>query len=197
MPSFDLIDLAAFQRIDQPFPHAIAPAVLPHDLALALHAWLLGTDRWHLTTEDFYSQYEFSLLADPLPQHLQALLAPDTLAAVTQHLGRVFGHSEFQLVDVTAHRLVAGQRIALHDDYLGPEETHRLVLHLNPAWQDSHGGYLMLFASSDAADVTHVIRPAFNSGFAFEISAASHHAVSEVHGMDRYSLVFTFQAVVA
>jgi Rps23 Pro-64 3,4-dihydroxylase Tpa1-like proline 4-hydroxylase len=190
----ELLHLAPLQQVDLPFPHAAGAGILPIDFARALHTWLLETDRWHLTTADFYDQYEFSLLDAPLPADLAALLAPGTLDAAVQELCRVFTQPALRLVDVTAHRLVDGQRIALHDDYLGPEETHRLVLHLSPDWQDAHGGYLMLFSSADATHVSHVVRPAFNTGFAFEISPQSHHAVSQIHGLDRYSVVFTFQA---
>ena len=67
-------------------------------------------------------------------------------------------------------------------------------LQLNRGLSDADGGFFMLFSSSDPADVHKVIRPASLSALAFEISPTSYHAISQMHGNVRYSVVFSFYA---
>ena len=43
-------------------------------------------------------------------------------------------------VDVTAHKLVAGQTIRIHNDYLPEGESHRLLLQLTEAGNPNTGG---------------------------------------------------------
>jgi Rps23 Pro-64 3,4-dihydroxylase Tpa1-like proline 4-hydroxylase len=97
-----------------------------------------------------------------------------------------------RLIDVSAHRLVPGQVIRLHNDYIEDAETHRFLIQLNRGWQATQGGLLMLFAEEDASSLQHVILPIHASGFAFEISPSSFHAVSKVKRGERYTLVYTF-----
>ena len=53
----------------------------------------------------------------------------------------------------------------------------------------------MLFNSADPTDIHKLFRPVNLSGLLFEISAASHHAVSQVHGGARYSLIYSLRAI--
>ena len=96
------------------------------------------------------------------------------------------------LVDVNAHRLTPGQVIRVHNDYIAGAETHRLLIQLNAGWATAQGGLLMLFEEEDVASVRNVILPVHGSGFAFEISPRSFHAVSEIRNGERYTLVYTF-----
>ena len=48
-------------------------------------------------------------------------------------------------------KLVKGQTIRIHNDYLGEEEeaeTHRILLQLSENWKEDNGGYLMFFIDS-------------------------------------------------
>jgi Rps23 Pro-64 3,4-dihydroxylase Tpa1-like proline 4-hydroxylase len=99
------------------------------------------------------------------------------------------------LVDVVAHKLVNSQHIGVHNDYINGDETHRLVLHFNPDWKEEHGGYLLLFNSSSADDMSKVVSPLNNSAFGFEISKRSHHAVSKIYNFIRYTIVYTFKNI--
>jgi hypothetical protein len=95
---------------------------------------------------------------------------------------------------VVAHKLLPGQRIAIHNDYLVVEETHRLTIQLNRGLSDADGGFFMLFNSGDPADIHRVLRPVRNTAIAFMISPESYHAVSRLHGGVRYTLVYSFYA---
>ena len=96
---------------------------------------------------------------------------------------------------MTAHRLTAGQRIRIHNDYIEKGETHRLIVQLNRGWTPGDGGHLMLFGSGRPEDVRVVLAPLSRQALVFEISHGSHHAVSEVVHGERYSIVYSFHAV--
>ena len=106
---------------------------------------------------------------------------------------RAFNEDHLEIVGVVAHKLVAGQHIGIHNDFIGAEETHRLVLQFNPHWIEENGGYLILFNSGKVEDVSKIILPLTNTAFGFEISEASYHAVSKIMGPPRYSIVYTFR----
>jgi Rps23 Pro-64 3,4-dihydroxylase Tpa1-like proline 4-hydroxylase len=105
-----------------------------------------------------------------------------------------FTDVKLDLVEVTAHKLLPGQTIRIHNDYVEGGESHRLLIQLNRGWTDSQGGLLMLFDSSRIDDVRRVIRPLHASATAFAISAKSFHAVSTIRGGERYTLVYSFKA---
>jgi 2OG-Fe(II) oxygenase superfamily len=98
-------------------------------------------------------------------------------------------------VEIAAHKLVPGQSIRIHNDYLEGAETHRLVIQLNSGWTSANGGLFVMFSSAFAEDIYRVITPLHNSAVGFAILGNSHHAVSTVHSEARYSLICSFQAL--
>jgi hypothetical protein len=76
---------------------------------------------------------------------------------------------------------------------LGAEESHRLLIQINEGWEASQGGLLMLLGSAEPESVQSVLLPVHGSGFAFEISPKSFHAVSSIITGERYTLVYTFR----
>ena len=176
-----------------PFPHFRTADLLDASSAADLLDWLDDHDPWQLTVADFYEQHEFSLLAPGAPDTLRSFVSPRIVAAIVAEMGSRLGAPALELVDVCLHRLVESQTIRIHNDYLGPEESHRLVIQLNRGWTVEQGGLLMLFGADAPESVTDVILPAHRSGFGFEISDRSHHAVSTIHGGVRDSLIYTFR----
>ena len=87
-----------------------------------------------------------------------------------------------------------GQTIRIHNDYVEGHETHRLLIQLNDGWTDENGGMLMLFGSASHRDLKRVVRPLHGSALSFEISPDSYHAVSTIHGGERFTLVYSFKA---
>lgn len=177
-----------------PFPHFCTERVLDKPTEANLFHWLKDNLHWEKVKTDFYQQYEFSLLDVSPPDHLSCLT--DRII-VNRELLEVFqdsfGIKNIELVGITAHKHVGGQSIGIHNDFIGKEETHRLVIQLNESWNPENGGFLMLFNSMNAQDVAKVIQPLSSSGICFEISPKSFHAVSKVYDFERYSLVYTFR----
>ncbi|MFM9951816.1 MAG: cyclophane-containing peptide 2OG-Fe(II) oxygenase YhhC [Saprospiraceae bacterium] len=194
MNNFSCINLSSSICTDHPFPHFSSALVFQNDVDSQLFDWFENTNSWSLTNAEFYDQYEFSFFNTEIPTHLQCIISAQTINTIQEKLKSVFDVKHFELVGVTAHKLVHDQRIGIHNDFIGEEETHRLVIHINPNWQDENGGLLVLFNSDKAEDITKIIKPVNNSALGFEISQRSNHAVSKVYNFTRYSIVYTFAA---
>ena len=189
--------LPSFERaraFPDPFPHVHVSNILSHEAANRVLGWLRARAPWTLRVESFYEQHEFSLLTSELCPEVAGLVSPAFLEAVRAELQRRFAVAEnLVLVDVGGHRLTAGQTIRIHNDFLDGQETHRLLIQLNDGWSAERGGLLMLFGGESPETLRHVVVPTHASGFAFEISSTSFHAVSSIKDGERYTLVYTFR----
>jgi Rps23 Pro-64 3,4-dihydroxylase Tpa1-like proline 4-hydroxylase len=168
--------------------------VLPKPLADSALAWMETDAPWSLRIANFYEQWEMHLDETTLPSGLAPLLHRSTVGCFVRTMFGPFTDVKLDLVEVTAHKLLPGQTIRIHNDYVEGGESHRLLIQLNRGWTDSQGGLLMLFDSSRIDDVRRVIRPLHASATAFAISAKSFHAVSTIRGGERYTLVYSFKA---
>lgn len=195
MPNTEYLDLSSAISQDIPFPHFSSTSVLKHNLEAKIYEWFQNTADWHLVETDFYEQYEFSLLNVTLPEDVACLVEKSFLDTIEHQFTQSFKVAGFELVDVVAHKLVNSQHIGVHNDFINGEETHRMVLHINPHWLEEHGGYLLLFNSVDSKDMAKVVSPVNNSAFGFEISRKSHHAVSKIYDFTRYTIIYTFKHV--
>ena len=175
-----------------PFPHAITREALPPVLVARALRWMEEEAPWTLRIADFYEQWEMHLDAQTLPDGLGDLVAPSIIARLVDEL-LPWGRGRVQLLEITAHRMTAGQTIRVHNDFRPGGETHRILVQLNRGWCDEQGGLLMLFGSSDAGDLRRTIRPAHGSGFGFAISERSFHAVSTIVDGERFTLVYSFR----
>jgi Rps23 Pro-64 3,4-dihydroxylase Tpa1-like proline 4-hydroxylase len=178
---------------DKPFVHARLATAVPLDAADAALAWLTTEAPWTLRVEDFYVQHEFSLRQVPLGEGIAPFASDVFVEQVRVGLRRALTvDKDLRLVDVNAHRLTPGQVIRIHNDFIEGAETHRMLIQLNHGWSAANGGLLMLFGDDEVNSVKDIILPRHASGFAFEISPRSFHAVSEIHAGERYTLVYTF-----
>lgn len=176
-----------------PFAHAVAPRLLDNETAATILEWFEDGAPWRLKLASFYEQYECNLHEAELPARIAPLTGPAFVAQLARHMLYPIADGQLELTEVNAHKLVGGQTIRIHNDYIGGAETHRVLVQLNRGWDDANGGMLMLFASPRAEDVIRMVRPTHASATSFEISPASFHAVSTIHGGERYTLVYSFR----
>ena len=186
----DSLQLSKFSAT--PFPHIVASEGLDPLSTSALLEWLEHEAPWELVEESFYEQYEFSLKDIDLPVAVSPLISPSSLRKLKTVIERAFETRLTDKIDITAHKLVVGQRIRIHNDFIEGQETHRVLIQLNRGWSDDQGGLLMFFGSKNSADLHHVFRPVHNSCVAFAISQDSNHAVSTIHNGERFTLVYSF-----
>lgn len=190
-----VVDLSSACLETDPFPFAVVSKALCNDVEQDALSWFERAAPWNLTEESFYSQYEFDMRNVELPSDIGQLVTEATFSALRELISALFQRRFRTTVDVTAHRLTAGQRIRIHDDYLEGGETHRLILQLNRGWAAGDGGHLMLFGGREPEDVRVVLAPVSKQALIFEISHRSHHAVSKVVRGERFSIVYSFYAV--
>lgn len=192
--SFQLED-ARSQFITEPYEHFFLDQIIADDLSQSLLKWLETSAPWNLVEASFYEQYEFSFWETELPQELSFIKSKTTLDYLCSTFEKVFNAKlDYNKVDVTAHKLINGQRIRIHNDFIPDEETHRLVIQINSGWVEENGGLLMLFSSSNADDISQVINPKNGCALGFAISPNSYHAVSRIYDGERYTLVYSFHA---
>jgi Rps23 Pro-64 3,4-dihydroxylase Tpa1-like proline 4-hydroxylase len=189
------MDFSGIKNFNKPYPHFAGLNILQNGGESMVFNWLNAEDTWELTEESFYTQYEFSLLDTKLPENLGWLKDSSTIAKIVALFSLQFGNAAIELVGITVHKLTDGHKIGIHNDFIGNDETHRFLIQINSAWADADGGYLMLFNSANPQDVAKIVRPVNNSGFGFEISGHSYHAVSTVRNYSRFTIVYTFKAI--
>jgi Rps23 Pro-64 3,4-dihydroxylase Tpa1-like proline 4-hydroxylase len=189
-----VLNFPPFEVYSEPFPYAVSARAFDDGVSANILAWLESEAPWKLVETDFYEQFEFSFLDAELPAALALLREQTFIDSLTTDVRKLFGVSLSGRVDATAHKLLPGQRIRIHNDFIPEAETHRLLIQLNRGWEDGDGGFLLFFNSPDPADVHKVLRPIHNSAVAFAISPDSHHAVTAIHGGERYTLVYSFYA---
>jgi Rps23 Pro-64 3,4-dihydroxylase Tpa1-like proline 4-hydroxylase len=191
--SFDsILSLTDINRYSQPFEYFTGSDIFCDGFDLDLLEWLEQYDSWKLVEKDFYEQYEFSFFDVELPSKLSRLTEGSFLDGVRAEIEQIFQTSLSSKIDFSAHKLISGQRIRIHNDFIEGQESHRLLIQLNRGWVDENGGLLMLFNSGDPNDIHKIFSPVHNSAVALEISPNSNHAVSTVYAGGRYTLVFSF-----
>jgi Rps23 Pro-64 3,4-dihydroxylase Tpa1-like proline 4-hydroxylase len=186
------VSLSSVQTFSSPFEFFVSPKALRSDLSASVLDWLETEAPWRLVETDFYEQYEFSLWNVAVPAHLLVLLEPHFLNELKRKVGDVFGTKLGSEIDVAAHKLIRGQRIRLHNDLVSEVKTYRLLIQLNRRYKDEDGGLLLLFNSDNSADIQRAFRPIHNSAIGFVVSPQSNHAVSTIHGDERFTLVYSF-----
>jgi Rps23 Pro-64 3,4-dihydroxylase Tpa1-like proline 4-hydroxylase len=184
------IEQGSFQK--EPFPYYVSAQALTEEASVSLLNWLESDAPWQLVETEFYEQYEFSFLNIGLPPTVATLLDRHNIQRIKEFVQTTFDVTLSDRIEMTAHKLLAGQRIRLHNDFIPGEETHRVLVQLNRGWDDANGGLLIFFNSNDPADIHRVLRPVHNSCAAFEISPDSNHAVTTIHGGERFTLVYSF-----
>lgn len=186
------LNLSSVEMFSKPFPYFVSTQAFCEETATAILNWLETDVPWKLVETDFYEQYEFSLFDIQLPQGISFLMEASFLSDLKSEVESLFHAGLSERIDLTVHKLIPGQRIRLHNDFLPGEETHRLLIQLNRGWTDEMGGLLLFFNSANPTAVHRIFRPLHNSLVGFAISPDSHHAVSTIHGGGRFTLVYSF-----
>src|ERR1700730_14900767 len=145
--------LSSVEVFSTPFEYFISPEALANDLSFAVLHWFETDAPWKLVETDFYEQYEFSLWDVEVPPELLVLRQRDFLGELKAKMEDLFKVELANDIDVAAHKLIPGQRIRVHNDYIAGEQTYRLLIQLTRSYKDEDGGLLLLFNSSDPGDI--------------------------------------------
>jgi Rps23 Pro-64 3,4-dihydroxylase Tpa1-like proline 4-hydroxylase len=186
------LQLSSVETFSRPFPYFHSPQAFTKDVSQEILNWLEFEAPWKLVETKFYEQYELSAADVELPACLSFLRKDFFLSELKVSIENLFRATLRSRIDLTAHKLVPGQRIRIHNDFIPGKETHRILIQLNRYWTDEDGGFLLLFNSSDPSDVHKILRPSHNSVVGLAITPNSHHAVSTIHHGERFTLVYSF-----
>jgi hypothetical protein len=180
--------------VKTPFPHFALPGLFDAETAAAVLNWLERDAPWAVESREFYIHHGCARLTERLAGSPVAVIAaPETLRCMRRHLERLFGITLSPRFDLAAHRMLPGHRIGLHTDCPAHgTETHRLLVNLNPGFEDEQGGHLILLDLHDPEESAVIVRPLHNSAVAMEFSDHSWHCVDEIRMGKRYSLVYSF-----
>lgn len=192
MSNSKLMELSGVRSYSEPFHYSIVSQAFPSSLSLNILDWLESETSWKLVKTDFYEQFVVSLLDVELPEHLSLFRDTKHLQTLRKKIEALFRVNFKDKFDIVAHRLVPGQSIRIHNDFIPGYETHRFTVQLNRGVQDNWGGWFILFDSSNPAEIHKILRPTHNSALGFAISECSYHAVSPLYDGERYTLVFSF-----
>jgi hypothetical protein len=148
-------------------------------------------DAWKLHIGKFFEQWEYKFPSRSAYPVLDQLFGQGQ--SIRHILEEAYDVPLSAYFDIVAHKLCAGQKILVHSDNprLG-YETHRFVINANLAYQDADGGHLFICAERDPVKIFKTVRPVSNTGFSFEASDTSYHAVGRVLQADRYSIIYSF-----
>ncbi len=188
------INFTGLEIKTEPFAYFLLSKAFSGEESSLILNWLETTAPWKLVETDFYTQYEFDLKGLELPERIAFLYERYFLDSLIKEFENLFSMKLSGEVDLTAHKLIAGHTIRLHNDFVPGRETHRLLIQVNREWHDENGGFLLFFNSPAAEDIHRIIRPVHNSLVGFAISPKSNHAVSTVYNGERYTLVYSFYA---
>jgi Rps23 Pro-64 3,4-dihydroxylase Tpa1-like proline 4-hydroxylase len=186
------LNFSPVEVFSEPFPYFLSPEAFSDDVSLDILHWLEKDAPWKLVETNFYEQYEFSMADARLPDRLSFLREDFFLDDLKSNIEGLFQVCLVPRIDLTAHKLIPGQRIRIHNDFISGQETHRLLLQFNHGWNENDGGFLLFFNSADSADIHRIFAPTHNSAIGFAITPHSHHAVSLIRGGERYTLVYSF-----
>ena len=181
---------------EYPFRHFSIPDFCDENFASRLLHWFeSGADWKSRRMANFYVYSDINLRTADLPDDLSFLVDDAYLSTLRRCVGQCF-HTELKgYVDVTAHRLAAGDLIRAHSDWVTLRFTHRMLLQVNRGWKKGNGGVLGLLdrdPKTNGRPRVKSIVPHHRSGFAFEVSQKSFHRVTRVNEGERYTLIFSF-----
>lgn len=194
----DVNELWNFSRratFKTPFPHFVIPEFIHPTFANALLDWLERDASWVPHVEpNFYALSECDLERVALPDHLSSLRSANSLKHLARQASDLFG-VELHHGGIKAHRLIAGDKIGIHNDYALTKYTHRLIVQLNRGWSVANGGFLMLLDQKEPAEVTELSEfylPSHRSAISFAFTPSSFHAVTQVNRGERFTVCFSF-----
>lgn len=180
-------------RVEDPFPHFLVQRVFAdNDLVSGLVRWLQNSDTWFMQDNQHYG-VNFSALQ--LSPEARRIASPDGVRTIVRICEDAFGEPFLPGAVFGVHKIVPGQHIEVHTDTTdNVTHTHRFVVQL-PGPEPVSGGDLLLFRENDTEVPARKYSFMPNTGFGFEFSKKSYHAVSPVLRGTRYTLVISFRAL--
>ena len=182
----------------KPFPYFYCFPNINNVLLEKLRYWFEKNAPWNYVETDFYEQYEFNFKDVKVEEDISYFVSKNFQKDLLELMHKIFSCKFHSKIDIVGHKLVKGQKIGIHNDFLENEEseTHRLLLQINLDWDENQGGFLMFFDDTKNHNISDVFIPINGSLQGFAISKKSHHAVSTIYSdKERYTIIYNFYAL--
>lgn len=193
-------DVLAFDRVARktaPYPHFVSPRFYGDRFAQTLLTWLESDEAgWSLKETSLFAQYELGFTKFKHCAQIKGLWDATVLARLRDYVSCAVGAPVSGRINISAHKLLAGQHASIHTDN-DPAETHRIVVQLNRGRADDSGGNLILLSGPMPSDMAVVFKQVSNCAVGFGLGAASYHAVGRVRAGTRFTVIYTFLAASA
>jgi len=192
-------NLRANEVFEDPFRHSFCSEVLPWSVVSDVLDWCDNYQYWkHKTLPNFLSLYSNRPSIDEVPTNISWLFSENAFYEAKTFVEKSYDVNLSNQVDIQFQKMSSGDFVRIHSDYHNEkQQTHRFLVHFNKEWNETNGGFFMLFGDkAGGPDISNPIAylPKCNFAFVFEISELSHHAVSQVHDGNRYTLMYSFRA---
>lgn len=180
---------------DVPYPHFVASDCFDPVLGEMLLHWFEREAAWKLhEVENFYRVYDLDLVTTPFPSRLSIMRQPAIYKEVRRVLEDQFDTVLSESPHVLIQKVTTCQAISPHNDWSSDGPSHRFIVQLNRGWKAEQGGLFTLLTDPNNSP-SQALLPNHCSGFGFEISQRSYHAVTSVTEGDRYSIVFSYKSI--
>jgi hypothetical protein len=178
-----------------PYSYALLDHVFPLDKIESFVDYLYEATKWYSHEKVFHDKYKAHFdLIDFEKQDLlnHAWVKEDsTVYQLKSFIEQQFNINLEETHAVCVNKFVEGQSVEIHND--APQvgySSHRFIVNLNKNYEDANGGHFYVLNAN--REIKEIIRPIINTGFAFESSTESYHAISKIKEQNRFSLVYTF-----
>jgi len=187
----DILAFGTVVRRTVPYLHIVSPQFYTELFAETLLRWLESGATWRLKEAPLFKQYELGFTHFKHCAEIEGLWDPGVLARLRDAVSKGFGVPVSGRINISAHKLVAGQHGSIHTDN-EPDETHRLVVQLNRGRASDAGGNLVLLSGPTTDDMAIVFKQETNSAVGFGLGPASYHAIGRVRTGTRFTIIYTF-----
>lgn len=148
---------------------------------------------WTEAKKNFYIQREANLNSH---DSYKSIFSEHVSRNILKSVEMFFDEEFEEKFDIVAHKMIDGDYIGIHTDTNIYGESHRLTLMLNESWTLEQGGILLSLKNNSLKNIRDAWLPIANTGFLFEITDKSYHAVTPIKGhIPRYSVIFTFKKI--
>lgn len=187
----DVLAFGTVVRRTAPYLHIVSPRFYTEQFAETLLRWLESGATWRLKEAALFKQYELGFTHFKHCSEIEGLWDPGVLARLRDAVSKGFGVPVSGRINISAHKLVAGQHGSIHTDN-EPDETHRLVVQLNRGRASDAGGNLVLLSGPTTDDIAVVFKQTTNSAIGFGLGPASFHAIGRVRTGTQFTIIYTF-----
>lgn len=173
---------------------------LDSDYAMKCAKDIEDLSTWKRHETDWFSQDDMHLddnKIEILPQSLDNLAYVLLSEHFQKYIQAITGFHSLCQPSLVAHRMVAGDYVDVHNDFIPGGDIIRCILYFDPyvLLRKEPSGLFLALGSENVSDVIDIFQPIHNSLVIFEISPFSLHAVTKIEKGHRFSVILSYKGL--